>query len=101
MTSLPGAGTSTIDRSRLQRRSTTGTRHSAKRLRAPQVRSLRPFPRPLRLIAGHLASTAIMSTVIVRPGRPTPWTINFDAAGGRVSSSISNRFMSIHRAASS
>lgn len=46
-------------------------------------------------------STAIMSTVMVRPGSPTPWTINFEAAGGRFSSKILNRVMSIQRAASS
>ena len=45
-------------------------------------------------------STAIISTVIVSPDRATPWTINFDAAGGRVSSKILNRVLSTHRAAS-
>lgn len=32
------------------------------------------------------AGTAIMSTVMVRCGWPTPWTISLEAAGGQVGS---------------
>ncbi len=46
----------------------------------------RILERPKECSSDYSLLTAIISIVIVRRAWPTPWTITFDAAGGRMGS---------------